>query len=227
MPGQRKVLPGPAPPRDTRIFHTSAPPFPPIAFPVTVKPWIKRTALAAGALLLVLGAALAWLVASFDAERSKQLLADWMREHHQRTLAIGGPVKLRVFPRLEVGLSQVQLSERGRADEFLHIDEAALAVQMLPLLQHQLRIDRVAARGVRLRYTRDAKGASNIDDFLSPDDEAAKKDEGDGALDFDVAAVKLADVRLALADAATPLAGELLLQSRATGRRAPGKEAPV
>lgn len=193
-----------------------------------VNPWIKRIALASGALLLVLLAGAGWLLARFDAEQTKRLLTDWVQEHRQRTLAIDGPLTLRVFPRLELGLSQLRLSEKDRPDEFLRVEEARLAVQLWPLLRRQLRVDRVELAGMRLRYTRDARGRSNIDDLLAPDKKESADAGPDGeALDFDVAAVKVQRLQLSIADAATPLHGEVQLRSLRTGRLAPGVETPV
>ena len=77
-----------------------------------------------------------------------------------------GPIELSLFPRLAIEVSKVRLSEHGRADEFLAIDEAALAVAVLPLLRKQVVVDRISARGVRAVYTRDAKGVRNIDDLV-------------------------------------------------------------
>ena len=128
--------------------------------------WIRRVAIVLGVLLLLLVAAAAVLIATFDANRYKGLAIDWMKAERQRTLVIDGPIELSVFPRLAIKVSKVRLSERARADEFVAIDEAALAVQMLPLLRKQLVVDRISARGVRAVYLRDAKGVRNIDDLI-------------------------------------------------------------
>ena len=97
--------------------------------------WFRRIAIGPGALVLVLVAIAVVLVATFDANRYKTLAIDWMRTQHQRTLAIDGPIELSFLPRLAVKVSKVRLSERSRADEFVAVDEAALAVQVLPLLR--------------------------------------------------------------------------------------------
>ena len=131
-------------------------------------PWIRRIAIGFGALVLLLVIGAAVLIATFDANRFKGLAIDYMKNERQRTLVIDGPIELSVFPRLAVKVSKVRLSEHRRADEFLSIDEAALAVQTMPLLRRQLVVDRVSARGVRATYLRDASGKSNIDASPSP-----------------------------------------------------------
>ena len=98
--------------------------------------WIKRALLALGALALMAALAAVYFVATFDATQYKSIAIDWMKTERQRTLTIDGPVDLSVFPRLAVKVSKLHLSERGRADEFASIDQAALSLQSLPLSAH-------------------------------------------------------------------------------------------
>lgn len=193
--------------------------------------WIRRIAIAVGVLVLLLVAAAAVLIATFDANRYKALAIDWMKTERQRTLAIDGPIELSFFPRLAVKVSKVRLSERARADEFAAIDEAALAVQVLPLLRKQLVIGRVSARGVRAAYLRDAKGVRNIDDLVSGGDggAAAPADQAAGApaLGFDVSAVQFDNLRLRVRDATADLDGEVVLESFSSGRLTDKVESPV
>ncbi len=193
--------------------------------------WIRRIAIALGALLLLLAAAAVVLVATFDANRYKGLAIDWMKTERQRTLAIDGPIELSVFPRLAIKVSKLRLSERARADEFAAIDEAALSVQVLPLLRKQLVIGRVNARGVRAVYSRDAKGVRNIDDLLATGPRSAGAGAGASAsgpaLRFDISAVQLDGVQLRLRDDVANLAGDIALQSFTSGRLANQAEAPI
>jgi len=193
--------------------------------------WVRRIAIALGVLVLLLVIAAVVLVATFDANRYKGLAIDWMKTERQRTLAIDGPIELSVFPRLAIKVSKVRLSEHGRKDEFLAIDEAALAVQMLPLLRKQVVIDRVSARGVRAVYTRDAKGVRNIDDLVGTGGAAPpatpSQSAGGGAVRLDISAVKVDDVQLRLRDAMAKVDGTVALQSFSSGRLANQAEAPV
>ena len=200
--------------------------------PLTMKPWLRNSLIGVGALILLLVIGAAVLIATFDANRFKGLAIDYMKNERQRTLVIDGPVELSVFPRIAVKVSKLKLSEHRRPDQFLAIDEAALAVQTLPLLRKQLVVDRVSARGVRALYTRDAGGKSNIDDLTAapadPNKPAAPPPSGGGAaLRFDISAVTLDDVALTIRDAVTPLEGRVALQSLKTGRLANQGETPV
>lgn len=195
-------------------------------------PWIRRTAMVVGALLLLLALAAAVLVATFDANRYKTLAVDWMKAERQRTLAIDGPIELSLFPRLAIKVSKVRLSEREPASktEFASIDEAALSVQVLPLLRRQVVIDRVSASGVRAAYTRDAKGASNLDDLLArgsaaqPGTPAAP---GAPPLRLNVSAVQFDNLQLRVRDDMQKLAGEITLQSFSSGRLANQVASPI
>jgi len=196
--------------------------------------WIRRIAIALGAVLLLLVVAASVLVATFDANRYKGLAIDWMKTERQRTLTIDGPIELSLFPRLAINVSKVRLSEHGRADEFLAVDEAALAVAVLPLLRKQVVVDRVSARGVRAAYLRDAKGARNIDDLIgagaapAPAPAAPNPPAAGGApARFDVSAVKLENVQLRVRDAVAKVDGDVVLQSFSSGRLANRSESPV
>ena len=194
--------------------------------------WLRRTLIALAVLAALIAAAGAWLVTSFDPNRYKGLLIDWMRDNRQRTLSIDGPIGLDVFPRLQVTLRDVRLSEHGSSAEFAALREAALAVQVMPLLSRQLSVDRVEARGVRVVYRRDAQGASNIDDLLGGGAAPkAPKDAGGApsakALRFDVSGVALEDVQATVQDAKAGLDGRFVVQKLSAGRLADGAGSPL
>lgn len=197
--------------------------------------WIRRTVIAVGAALLLLVIAVVVLIASFDANRFKALAIDWMKTERQRTLVIDGPITLSLFPRLAIQVSKLRLSEHGRDDEFAAVDEASLAVATLPLLRRQLVVDRVSARGVRALYSRDAKGARNIDDLVgagaaappAPGAAASAPAATAANLRFDVAAVELKDLQLRVRDALAPLEADITLQSFTAGHLADRTSTPL
>ena len=189
--------------------------------------WIRRIALGVLGLLLVLVAVITWLVMGFDANRYKGVAIDWMQTHHHRTLAINGPIGLSLFPRLEITLADVSLSEANKPDEFAAIEHAELAVDVLPLLNRELVIGRVAARGVRAVYLRNAEGVRNIDDLLNA---KTPPDAGNGSKKpprLDVNSVALENVSLHVKDDLAHLAGALSLKSLTTGRLQDQAESPV
>ncbi|TMH33915.1 MAG: AsmA family protein, partial [Betaproteobacteria bacterium] len=172
--------------------------------------WLRRVLWGVAALLIVLVAAALWLVTTFDANRYKGVAIDWVKTHRNRTLTIDGPIELSVFPRLAVRLSQLRVSEVGKPDEFAALDDAGLAVDLLPLLRGELVVGRVQAKGVRVAYFRDAKGRSNVDDLLHP--AAPTEPATRRPLRFDISSVDLADVRARVKDDANGVNGEILLK---------------
>ncbi len=193
--------------------------------------WIRRTALAFGALVVLLIAAAVYLIATFDADSYKAKAVEWMKTERQRNLAIDGPIKLSVFPKLAVKVSGVRLSERGKKDQFATIDEASLSVQALPLLSKKLIVDSVSARGVFVNYRRDAKGVRNFDDLLpaADRDKSVPADEGDATspLILDVSSVSFDDLQLQLDDEMAGIEALVVLQSFKSGRLANRIETPV
>jgi AsmA protein len=192
-----------------------------------MSPWIKRALLALGALLLLAMLAAMYFVATFDATHYKSIAIDWMKTERQRTLAIDGPVDLSVLPRLAVKVSKLRLSERGRAEEFASIDEAALSLQWLPLLRKQLVVDSVSARGVRALITRDAQGLRNIDDLLGAKSDATPGKSNGPAMRFEVGSVRIEDSSLALRDEQAQITGTVTMDSFTSGRLASGQETPL
>ncbi len=192
-----------------------------------MSPRIKRALLALGALLLLAVLGAMYFVATFDATHYKSIAIDWMKTERQRTLAIDGPVDLSVWPRLAVKVSKLRLSERGRADEFAAIDEAALSLRWLPLLRKQLVVDSVSARGVRALITRDAQGLRNIDDLLGARSDAAPGQSSGTAMRFEVGSVRIEDSSLALRDEQAQITGTVMLDSFTSGRLASGQETPL
>ncbi len=195
---------------------------------------LRRTAWIVAALVVLLAAAAAVLVATFDADRYKGVAIDWMKTERDRSLAIDGPLKLSVFPRIEVKVSKLRLSEKGRPDEFLAVDDAALALRLWPLLSRRAVVERIEASGVRVRIVRDAKGAANFDDLVgarpqgAPPAPASVPAPPDAQpMAFDVSRIALRDVRVSVRDAAARVAGDVGLKSLTSGRLAPGERSPV
>lgn len=190
--------------------------------------WIRRGALALVGLIVLLVAAGALFVASFDANKYKGVAIEWMKTHRQRTLVIDGPIELSVFPRLALKVSQVTLSEAAKADSFAAIDSAGLAVDVLPLLRGEVVVGRIEAKGVRVTYVRDKQGKSNIDDLLKSDAEPGQQQTGASKpVRFDVSSIALSDVKAVVRDEVSGVSGEMLLKSFKSGRLVNRVEAPV
>lgn len=192
--------------------------------------WIRRIGITVLVLVVLLVAAAAWLVSSFDPNRYKGVAIDWMKTNRNRTLVIDGPIELSVFPRLAVTLGKVSLSEAGRPELFAAVDRAALSVAVMPLLRGELAVDRVEAHGVRVTLLRDAKGRRNTDDLAgAPAQPPASTPPPDSTrtMRFDISRIQLGDVRARIKDDAAALDGEVVIEELSTGRLANGVRTPV
>ncbi len=189
--------------------------------------WFRRLLWSALAVVLVLMAVAAYLVATFDAQRHKATLIDWVVREHQRTLTLDGPISLGVWPRLHVKLAKVALSEHQSPDIFASADELDLSVQTLPLMRGQLRVERVAAGGVSVRYRRDEAGKSNIDDLLQREPAEPKEAAPSEPLRFEVAGIVLNRVALTVDDRKTGVQGDLQVAEFRSGRLADGVKTQV
>ena len=194
--------------------------------------WIRRSLIAVAALLVVVLALAIWFVATFNPDQYKGVAIEWMKTHGNRTLSIDGPITLSVFPRIELRLSRMRLSEAGRSDEFAALDDAAVAVEVLALLRGRITVDRVQANGVRVVLLRDAKGKRNIDDLVQPGRDtpaapSAPKRQASPPVALAIGAIRLTDVRARIKDELAGIDGEVLLKEFGTGRIANRITTPV
>ena len=103
-----------------------------------------------------------------DARNLEQGINRYLLAEKQRTLKINGPLRLAFWPRLEIDVESLSLSEPQRPEPFVQIAAAHLALQWAPLLARRLVVDAVELQGVSLRLARDADGRLNVDDLLTP-----------------------------------------------------------
>ena len=127
---------------------------------------MKRVAVAVAAALLLVLAALAVFVASFDVNRFKADIVQAVQARTGRTLRFDGDLALAIFPSIGVKLPATTLSERGRDAPFAQLTSAQASVALLPLLRGGVEIDALSIDGLRATIIRQADGSTNIDDLL-------------------------------------------------------------
>jgi AsmA protein len=152
---------------------------------------------------------------------------------HKRVLAIDGPVRLSVFPRSPSRVSKARLSEAGRTDTFASLDEAGLAVDVLPLPARraggrphpgQGRAGHLRARRTGAQQHRRPPQAAGAGVRQGP---RLRRATGGGTMRFGIAGVELADVRARVKDDLAHVDGEVLLQTLSAGRLADKATAPL
>jgi len=190
--------------------------------------WIRRIAITLAAALAVLGAVMASLAARFDPTESQRLAIEWMKSRHDRDLSIGGPARLTVLPWPRLRLADISLSEAGRPETFVAVDDATLDVDVPSLLFGRLAISGVQAQGVRIVLQRNAKGGLNFDDLLKlvtpPAPPPApvplstpKQPVGMPGIGFAMGRLALNDVRARVKDDLAGIDGELVLKELESG----------
>ena len=102
-------------------------------------------------------------------------------------VTIEGPMRLSFAPGLRVALENVRIQNRG--SELAFLKEADLAIQLLPLIQQQVRASRIEIKGARIYIERNRDGVFNF-----------QKSPGQPARPLDLPKVSFADLNLIYAD---------------------------
>ncbi len=125
----------------------------------------KWVGIALGVLVLIVVAVGAYLAATFDPNAYKPMIVDLVKRQTGRTLTIDGKIALTFFPKVGAGLGKVTLSEPNSAAIFARVDEAHVAVAVIPLLSKQVDVDRVTLTGLTVDLVRYKDGHTNFDDL--------------------------------------------------------------
>ncbi|EIJ35512.1 AsmA family protein [Thiothrix nivea] len=135
------------------------------------------------ALVLLVVAAIAMFALTFDANRYKPELVTLVKEKTGRDLNIDGDIELSFYPNIALQLGQVKLGNAKGFDSglFAEADNARVAVQFLPLLEQQLKINEVYLQGLKLNLHRNKSGKTNWEDLL-PAGSAPADDEAGEAM---------------------------------------------
>lgn len=142
---------------------------------------LKIIAAIVGVVIVVIVGGVAIIAATFDPDKYKPEIAALVKEKTGRTLAIDGPLKLSVFPKLGVSMGRVQLSEPNGTKAFASLSEARVSLALLPLLSKQVVVDRIVLTGLNADLVRGKDGRLNIDDLIGAG--AAKPAAKDGGAD--------------------------------------------
>jgi AsmA protein len=127
-----------------------------------------------GGLVLLLIVAVAIVAATFDPNQYKPQIVDLVKEKTGRTLTMDGRIGLTFFPRIGAEVEKVALSEPKSTKTFAKVDEARVAVALLPLLSKQVIVDQVTLSGLAVDLVRHKDGRTNFDDLLGEKPPAAK-----------------------------------------------------
>lgn len=119
-----------------------------------------------------------YVAMTFDPNAYKPQLVKLVQDRTGRTLNIEGDIELKFFPKIGAGVEGVSLSAPHSDARFAQVDEARVALALLPLLSKQFIVDEVTLTGLKADLVKRKDGSTNFDDLLgqgaSPD-KAPKK----------------------------------------------------
>ncbi|MBU0665613.1 MAG: AsmA family protein [Proteobacteria bacterium] len=175
-----------------------------------MKKIIKFCLLGAGVILGLAVAVVVYVVATFNPNNYKGKIIEAVKESTQRTLSIGGDIKLSLFPNIGAELGKVSLSDFKSDSEFSSVDNVHVSLALMPLLSRQVVVDEVMVSGVQAVLVKHKDGTTNIDDLLAKEEKGSKgikaeKKEAPGlqGVKLDIAAVSLEKTSLTYRDEAT------------------------
>ena len=130
------------------------------------------------AALLVLVAALAVFLLTFDANRYKSDIVQLVKQQTGRNLDIAGDIGLSVYPDIALKLEQVRLGNAAgfNGDVLAESEAARVSVQLMPLLKQELQVSEVTLQGLYLTLQRDKHGQTTWADLL-PENSGQQDDE--------------------------------------------------
>lgn len=126
---------------------------------------LKWILLGLGGLLVVVIVAVVIFVATFDPNAYKPRIVEMVKQQTGRTLTVDGDIGLTFFPKLGAAIGKVTLSEPRGTRTFAQVEEARVAVALLPLLSKRVIVDRVTLKGLTVDLVRYKDGRTNFDDL--------------------------------------------------------------
>ncbi len=184
---------------------------------------ILKYALAAlGGLLLVVGAVLAYVAATFDPNQYKPQIVKAVKDKTQRTLRLEGDIKLSFWPSIGAKIGKASLSERASEKEFATVEEARVALKLMPLFSRQAVVDTIEIRGLRANLVRAKDGRTNVDDLAGPPPAKEGPGEAEAPFKVDIARVAIEDAAVSYTDQAAGAKYAVSKLNLETGRIAVG-----
>lgn len=181
----------------------------------------------AGGVLVLLVVAAAVIAATFDPNRYKPQIVDLVKQKTGRTLTMDGNIALTFFPRIGAHVERLALSGPQGQGSFARVEDARVAVALLPLLSKQVIVDKVALTGLAVDLVRYKDGRTNFDDLTGadakPEGKAGPKPASGGApLAIDVGGIALKNAAIGWRDERDGTDVRLSAVDLETGRIASG-----
>jgi AsmA protein len=185
----------------------------------------------AGGLLVLLLIGVGIIAATFDPNQYKPQIIELVKQRTGRTLTMDGNIGLAFFPKIGAEVERLTLSEPQSTRTFAKIEEARVALALLPLLSKQVIVDQITLAGLTVDLIRFKDGRTNFDDLTGtkPDKRPAdKKAEAPSApFTIDIGGIALKDATIRWRDERDGTDVRLSNVSLKTGRIASGVPAKL
>jgi len=153
--------------------------------------------------LLVITAVVLPLV--IDPNNYKEEIRTAVYEETGRELTIGGDIQWTVFPSIGLGLSDLELGNRGGFGDqpMLKIGEVGVSVKLMPLFSRRIEIGQVKLNNVSASLRQKANGKNNWEDLSGPESDSNDTSiSGGGGLEsFAVSGIEISNANVRWDDA--------------------------
>ncbi|MFT6926097.1 MAG: AsmA protein [Psychromonas sp.] len=118
-------------------------------------------------LVIVLLAAVVLLMATIDPNDYKQQIQTQVKKSINRDVAINGDISWAFYPQLGFSSGEIELRNPDgfNRENLLKIDQAALGIDLLPLLKGQIQIGELTVNGLVVNLITNKDGSSNLDNM--------------------------------------------------------------
>ena len=120
---------------------------------------IKIILLIFGSLVAVLVMVALAVLIFFDANAYKPRVEAQLSEATGMSVSVEGKLAVTIFPRLQLTLADVRIINQGT--ELAFLKEADIVIELLPLLQREIRYGNISVSGARISILRDRDGRYN------------------------------------------------------------------
>jgi len=187
---------------------------------------LKWVLIAAGALIVLFAAVLAFVAATFDPNQYKAQVAELVSSKWHRTLTIEGDIRLMFFPKIGVRLGKTRLSEFNSDKNFAGLNDMRVSLALLPLLSRHVVVDQIVLEGMHADLVKYRDGKSNFDDLLGgpanePAGKPAQAAPGQTPIKLEVVSVRISKAELTWNDETTGATYAVSNFDLRTGRIAP------
>jgi len=155
------------------------------------------------ALLIVVAAAAIFLL-TFDANENKQSITNLVKKQTGRELVLDGDIGFSVFPKIAITLGPAQLSNAQgfTADSFARVEKATASVKLLPLFTGDIQVDTVELQGLQVNLEIKASGKTNWDDLVQSEVQASEAKDVDSSegLAISIGGIQISDAQVHYVD---------------------------